>query len=342
MQTERAGGVAAPLDLTGLTGRVSLGDVDDYDRRHGVGSGRRWWVIAIIVAIYLTGQAVLLAFLFPAFGLDPELSRGIYSGFLVFTGLYAAVMMGVIWRNAARPVRIERAARANGFGYDDRETRDVRLAGSVYRHPSFSFVTDVLSLRSDAGQVFAAATLAPRPGTSLRRRGLAVIALERETPHIVLENRRVGVLRTTGTRFHAHQHLRLEGDFDRTFRLSCPRGYETDALYIFTPDLMALMLDLAGDCEAELIDGDLVLYGRRPWRLWRPARFAALVGLVSAIGAKARWQTMRYEDPRRDGVHAIAAAGRRLRVRPSLGAVLATAAPIAFILFGFVSWLVRL
>ena len=37
------------------------------------------------------------------------------------------------------------------------------------------------------------------------------------------------------------QVLSLEGDFDRYFTLYCPKEYERDALYVFTPDLMALL-----------------------------------------------------------------------------------------------------
>lgn len=37
--------------------------------------------------------------------------------------------------------------------------------------------------------------------------------------------------------------LSLEGDFDRYFTLYCPGDYERDALYVFTPDLLALLID---------------------------------------------------------------------------------------------------
>lgn len=327
------------LDLSGLDGPVGLGEVSDYYRRHRTGTGQKWWAIAIIVAVYLIGQAAFIAFLLPAVGLDDALERAVLSGFLVVTGLYAALMMAVIWRNAARPVRLDRTASANGLRYDDRQPPGVAFVGSVPTHSSFTFATDILrggGTRSDAGadQDFVAATMGPRPGTTLRRSGFVQIRLDRQTPHIVLENRRAGVLATTGRAFRGAQRLSLEGDFDRTFALYCPTGYETDALYIFTPDLMALMLDLAGDCEAELIDGYLVVYSGRPWRLWKPERFAALLVLVDALGAKARRQTGRYVDWRRTDAEAIGATGRRLRVRPSVGGVLATAVPLAFVAYG--------
>ncbi|GAB3156891.1 hypothetical protein GCM10027058_31330 [Microbacterium neimengense] len=153
----------------------------------------------------------------------------------------------------------------------------------------------------------------------------------------MLENGRARVLRTTGRRFRGEQKLSLEGDFDRTFTLYCPRGYETDALYIFTPDLMALMIDLASDCEAELVDGWLVLYSGRPWRLSTPRGFARLISLVDLVGRKMRDRTELYRDGHADAGTTIAIPGRRLRARPSWGAVASTIVPAAFIALGLVS-----
>lgn len=250
-----------------------------------------------------------------------------YGGFLVVTGIYALVLGATIWRNAARPARIFRTARANQLAYSDRGAVGLRLPGSVMASTdAFVVTTDVLS--------------GGAPDNGLPR--FTTISLDRQTPHIVLENRRARVLRTTGRRFRSQQRLSLEGDFDRTFTLSCPRGYETDALYIFTPDLMALMIDLASDCEAELLDGWLVLYSGRPWRLSTPRGFTRLISLVDLVGRKMRTRTELYRDEHADAETAIAIPGRRLRARPSWGAVASTIVPAAFIALGLVSMILDL
>jgi hypothetical protein len=151
-------------------------------------------------------------------------------------------------------------------------------------------------------------------------------------------NRRSPVLRRTGLRFDGTQQLHLEGDFDRTFTLYCPRGYERDALYIFTPDLMALVLDVATDAEIELIGDQLVLYSRRPWRLWRPANFAALIDLAGVLGARARRRTDLYQDERAS-VGVVAPGGVRLRAHLSAGALLSVAASCALGVYGVISLL---
>lgn len=345
MPTPRIPQTAATLDLTGLTGPVSLREVNEFYRRTEVPVGRRWWSVALTIAVFLAAEAIFLKVMMPAFRLDATLSDAVYGGFLVFTGLYALVLGAIIWRTAARPARIFRTARANHLAYSDRGAVGLRLPGSVMASTdAFVVTTDVLSGGAPDNGLprFTAATLAPQIAGTRRRHGIAAIALDRQTPHIVLENRRARVLRTTGRRFRGQQRLSLEGDFDRTFTLFCPRGYETDALYIFTPDLMALMIDLASDCEAELLDGWLVLYSGRPWRLSTARGFTRLISLVDLVGRKMRTRTELYRDEHADAGTAIAIPGRRLRARPSWGAVASTIVPAAFIALGLVSMILDL
>ncbi|MEO7546479.1 MAG: hypothetical protein ABIT21_09370 [Terrimesophilobacter sp.] len=54
--------------------------------------------------------------------------------------------------------------------------------------------------------------------------------------------------------FSRNQVLSLEGDFDKHFTLYCPKEYEHDALYVFTPDLMTRLIDHAAGYDVELVD----------------------------------------------------------------------------------------
>ena len=330
------------LSTAGLTGTVGIREVREYYRRARVPASRQGWVIGLIVCAYLIGQAVFLYVFMPATALDPALLRAVFVGFMAFTSVYGALLLGLIRRNVTRQVRLERTARANGMGYNDRLPLAM-FTGSAFTAVSRLEATDII--RAEPSSVspvgFTAGTFRVRPELLVKRAGFAQISLERPTPHIVLENRRSKVLRSTGERFIRGQRMRLEGDFDRTFSLYCPAGYERDALYIFTPDLMAVLLDLAGDCEVELIDGSLLLYSGRPWKLWRPDRLLALHRVVQLVGAKAQGRTHLYRDDRSDG-SGIAPAGRRLRHRPTLGTVLAMASPIAIGLLSVVGFIAGL
>ena len=54
--------------------------------------------------------------------------------------------------------------------------------------------------------------------------------------------------------------IKLEGDFNKYFSLSVPRGYEIEALEIFTPDVMAELIDHAKKLSLEIVNGHLFIY----------------------------------------------------------------------------------
>lgn len=59
---------------------------------------------------------------------------------------------------------------------------------------------------------------------------------------------------------HTANHVHLEGDFNKYFTLSVPRGYEIEALEVFTPDVMAELIDKAKQFSLEIVNGHLFIY----------------------------------------------------------------------------------
>jgi hypothetical protein len=108
--------------------------------------------------------------------------------------------------------------------------------------------------------------------------------------------------------------LQLEGNFSDTFILYCPPGYERDALYIFTPEVMAACLDLAGDAEIELVDDNLFLYTRSGAALQDPVELAAFLGLARRLTARFHKQTDAYQDERATDPARVASRARRLNL----------------------------
>jgi len=97
------------------------------------------------------------------------------------------------------------------------------------------------------------------------------------------------------------QRLSLEGDFDRYFRLSCPEGYERDALYLFTPDVMARFIDNASALEVEIVDDWMFLYSPNELSTLDPARWAWAFAVVSALLDKLdQWGRWRDDKLRAD------------------------------------------
>jgi hypothetical protein len=131
--------------------------------------------------------------------------------------------------------------------------------------------------------------------TQTHRWGYVAVKLDVPLPNIVLDalgNNTLG--NTLALAFSRDQRLSLEGDFDRYFSLYCPAGYEADALYLFTPDVMARFIDHAAQLDVEIVDDWLFLYTRREVSTLDPATWAWLFGAVGALLTKldqwARWR----------------------------------------------------
>jgi hypothetical protein len=109
----------------------------------------------------------------------------------------------------------------------------------------------------------------------------------------------------------AGQRLSLEGDFDQHFSLHSPHGYERDALYVFTPDLMALLIDETGDFDVEIVDEWFFVYARGGWDLSNGTLWRRLDRIRHVVGAKAITRTDLYANARDP---AAIAEGSRLRM----------------------------
>lgn len=177
---------------------------------------------------------------------------------------------------AARDLR--EFAAANGWRYDA-EAASPALGASLWEQVSSGVVRDRISGSGwEAGRI----TGGNRSASTVERRGRITVTntvivntpqqsldvgylavrLPRRLSHFVLDavsNDR-GPFFSLIRRPQPDQHLSLEGDFDTHFRLYAPTGYEPDALYVFTPDLMALLVDETGDLDVEIRENKLIVY----------------------------------------------------------------------------------
>ena len=120
--------------------------------------------------------------------------------------------------------------------------------------------------------------------------------------------------------FDRDQRLSLEGDFDTYFSLYCPEGYERDALYLFTPDIMARFIDNAAALDVEIVDDWLFLYAKTDLSTLNPAMWAWLFSCVAALLTKldqwARWRDDRLAQTPRAGGSLAAAAMQNANTMP--------------------------
>ena len=219
--------------------------------------------------------------------------------------------------DASHRIRLARFALANGFAFAD------RLEGN--RRPGLGFPGHLRNIErgviagEHAGTPFQLGrnqSVARRDAERVDiRKPFAFIQLQlpTEVPHLVLKNRRSRVLPLAGLGLGNTSRVSLEGNFDTTFTLLCPAGYERDALYILTPNLMAALLDTASDAEVEFVDDRATLYFGPRTALWKPETMAGVFSVIEQLGARLQRQTARYEDDRAAAsATAVALGGRRI------------------------------
>ena len=178
-------------------------------------------------------------------------------------------------------------------------------------------------------------------GASLHTTRMVRIPLSAEAPRITLRSRRGGGALSVLPRVpRGRNELTLEGSFSDVFEVSVPDGYEVDALYLLTPDLMAILLDHASGCDLEIIDGILHLY-LSPVDLTDPVQLSSFLAVVGVLHERFARRTTLYRDEaappldaeahRRAG-DTLSAAARTLDTRtrfgPILAAVLAPLVPL--------------
>ncbi|MFB9308976.1 putative integral membrane protein [Agromyces hippuratus] len=219
---------------------------------------------------------------------------------LVIVAIVRRVRRGSDWQ---RWYRLDRFAAANGFDFAV-TSPDPPYPGTVFGLGRNRTSYD--RLRSTSGRFAELGSYRYTTGSGDDERvsswGYIAVALDRPVPHMLLDAKANDrVFSSLPAAFARSQVLHLEGDFDRHFTLYAPSEYERDALYVFTPDLMALLIDEAAGWDVELVDRWLFLYAPDPIDsadagAWRRAFHAA-----DLVGAKVLSRTQRYADERAAG-----------------------------------------
>ncbi len=87
------------------------------------------------------------------------------------------------------------------------------------------------------------------------------LRFDTEMPDVVLESggHHFGEsLLTTAAK--QKEFVSLEGDFNKYFTLSIPKGYEVEALEVFTPDVMANLMEKCRSLSLEIVGANLFIY----------------------------------------------------------------------------------
>lgn len=235
----------------------------------------------------------------------------VLGGILALVALIAFLIVTGVRRAKERRYRLSRFAAANHMDYLDR-IENPPLPGMIFRIGNSRLSTDLVRGSSPRFVEFGNYQYTVKTGknSTTYRWGYVAIRLDVPLPHIVLDAKGNNSVFGSNlpTSFRKDQQLSLEGDFDRHFTLYCPEGYEQDALYLFTPDIMARFIDNAAELDVEIVDDWLLLYTRRPVSSLDPATWAWLFGVVGALITKLD-QWARWRDDRIAGVSSARSLG---------------------------------
>jgi hypothetical protein len=233
-----------------------------------------------------------------------------------------------------------RFAVANGFDYVPKIANPDHQ-GFIFTVPYVKDRVVLNSITDASGSQFEIGTFQYVQGSGKneveRKFGFMRMQLDRNLPHMVLDTtaddtKFFGIRQSNlGMSFTKDQAMRLEGNFNDYFTLYAPKEYETDALYVFTPDLMARLIDNAGSFNAEIVDSSLYIYSTNDMPLDKRETYEKLFGIYNTVGLKALKQTGNYRDSRSEVRGQVANQGRRLSRRTAI--TIGTAVVIVFVIY---------
>jgi len=301
-------------------------------------------LITLLAGALLTGDLVLIIVSLIGLSQDPPILIGIAG--LVVPPIVTAVLLWLSVRAATRAneqlwqneFRLSRFAADNGLVFSA-STPNPHYPGLIFNQgDSRQTVNHVRSADGrffDIGNFQFTTTNHSTSTTTTHQRGFMALHLDRRLPHMVLDAKSNGSLGLAA--FGQEPRLSLEGNFDDFFTLYCPRQYERDALYLFTPDLMALLIDEASPFDVEIIDNWMFVYSTGPFPPLQIGVYERLFRIIETVGAKTLSQSARYQDDRvieaPFEANVVAPPGQRLRRRfPPALVVLLIVLAAAFVL----------
>lgn len=236
-----------------------------------------------------------------------------------------AIVRGGHWETW---LRLDTFAKANGMVFSPRD-HNPQYPGAIFNLGDSRIVTNHLTSATDRFLDIGNYQYSTGSGKNRTTHtwGFMALHLDRRLPNMVLDSTANNGL-FGGTNLPAYfdkkQILSLEGNFNKYFTLYCPRQYERDALYVFTPDLMALLIDNAAPFDVEIVDDWMFVYSATPFPSAAPGPYQRLFQIVDTVGAKTLAQTDRYVDENVGSFTAnfVAPLGQRLKRGWSLGALI--------------------
>lgn len=319
------------LDYSTLSQPVTQADIDIFKSQQSTKNNfLLFYLIAGFVTACFLGAIVINALFFRTIDISPLIVLPFTAGCIYLLHLSAR-------KQLERRAKLHRFAAANNIRLIC-DSANPAYAGMIFDEGDSRQIDDALIFR-DGTEI---GNYQYSTGSGKNRQthtwGYARIKLTRHLPNMVLDARKnnlFGSMTNLPDSFDRNQTLSLEGDFNNHFTLYAPKEYERDALYIFTPDVMAAVIDSGRAYDMEVIDDSLMLYSTTPFILDSKGQLNTLLGVIEKIGNELRDQSDYYADERVGNrtANIIAEPGRRLKSGVNAGAIVAFVLVILYFIF---------
>ena len=159
----------------------------------------------------------------------------------------------------------EQFAKANGYTFSEHGGNFGALDGALFRLGYDQTVADTVSgayLGCPIWLFLYSYVTGSGKQRRVHRYTVFELQFDTEMPDLLLEKKEPLLGIGFGSELFGQlpEHIKLEGDFNKYFSLSIKKGYEIEALEVFTPDVMAELEDKCKNLSLEIINSHLFIY----------------------------------------------------------------------------------
>lgn len=196
-----------------------------------------------------------------------------------------------------RRARLEQFAADNGLAYQELNIHP-SLKGTFFRtdktryKQTYDVLYDPLDHGFEIGNFRYLGLMNSKSDISYEY-SYARVRLSKRLPHVLLDSK-ANTTYMSNLPEHPHGLAPLEADIGDHFRLYGKKGSDVLARYVFTSDIMAMILDYGRMYDIEIIDDQLLLYLSRPLDIFREGEIERVLMMLDALSDKLDYQTRRY------------------------------------------------
>lgn len=282
-----------------------------------------WFVISLIIAPFT--ESLSFAWIIP----------------VVLSALTVFGVVRLMRYNKIRKARLLKFAATNAMTYQTGHSPSAEHVAMIFDQGHSRVIKDELT--TNDGLRFGNYQYVTGAGKNRQTHDLTFIEvkLTRNLPNMVLDAKSNNFFGFSNlpNYLDKSQRLALEGDFNKHFDLYVPKQYEQDALYLLTPDVMAVLMDHGAKYDMEVVDDKLYFYKNGRIDLLKEISLREIFDMVEKIAGELRDQSDYYHDdksamPREANM--VAPEGKRLR---NMNNVVAAIAFGVFIIIFVAVWI---